>query len=468
MHNKKTGRAETQKKNKITGIKARMEAADYQPENIFVVDTSALEYSADYFEMLHQNGKNCVILPFRTWDELNDHKKEYGFRGKVSRSVVRRVLELTAANDPSIGLLNADFGQGMMESLRKENDEHRKIATAIQANRLFEGKRVFLVTKDPGMKVLGYHFGLRVYNDKEVFNDSFDQKIATINIEPSFTACSSFKVNDHDEKQAAVKENEGVICYTGENGNWRSVFMAIRKGHLFQVVEPSVSLFGVQPKSNNGKPNWKQFQAMAVLKDKSIPLVTLTGGAGTAKTFLAILAALEQSHEYKQILISRATVQLGNRDRLGYSPGNIEEKMRPWLLPIYDNLNTIKDMSADKKKKIEELFEKRKIEILDLDKIRGRSINKRFIIVDEIQNLPPEEVLAISTRNGEGTKMVLTGDVSPEQIDVPYLDHKSNGLSVLIDFMRGSELFANVYLDQAIRSPLVQCILERWERRNEQ
>ena len=142
--------------------------------------------------------------------------------------------------------------------------------------------------------------------------------------------------------------------------------------------------------------------------------------------------------------------------------------MHPWLLPIYDNLDIIKDMSDDNKKRIEKMFEEKKIEILDLDKIRGRSINRRFVIVDEIQNLPPEEVLAISTRNGEGTKMVLTGDVSPEQIDVPYLDGNSNGMSVLIDFMRGSPLFANVYLDQAIRSPLVQCILERWEKRNEQ
>jgi predicted ribonuclease YlaK len=289
----------------------------------------------------------------------------------------------------------------------------------------------------------------------------------TVNLQRRWVSDKSFPVSLPDAKLAAqlaqVRQNEGIICYCDVDGVWGPAFAAVRKGDAFRVVDRDIHLLGVRPRSNNGDINWGQFIAMDLLRDPAVPLVALTGKAGTAKTFLALLAAFEQSANYRQILVSRATIQLGNKDRLGYSPGDTDAKMKPWMHPIYDNINAIRELVADRMKdKINDWLANGKIEMMDLDKIRGRSIQKCFVIVDEIQNLPPSHVKAIATRGGEGTKMVFTGDFSYDQIDVPWLDERSNGLSVLNAKMAGSRLFGSVYLDQAIRSELTKEILDRW------
>jgi PhoH-like ATPase len=182
----------------------------------------------------------------------------------------------------------------------------------------------------------------------------------------------------------------------------------------------------------------------------------LSGKAGTGKTLMALAAALEARKNYKTILLARPIIPLSNRD-MGYLPGDIKEKLDPYMKPLFDNLSVIQNQfdegSADYEK-INELLQSEKLLIMPLAYIRGRSLSKSYFIVDEAQNLTPHEVKTIITRAGEGTKIVFTGD--PYQIDTPYLDARSNGLTFLIDKMKGQGLYAHVTLEKGERSELAE------------
>ncbi len=439
------------------------------PEKYFVVDTSALEYGMDVFEKLRQGGRNCVLIPYATWEELDSHKTGNDFKADIARTVIRNVRNLFRMKDHSVRFFHYDFKLVKDADLKCDKNDHCIIATALNAKKKLRNKKIILVTQDAALETLALNFGIDVQSVKMDQTDVKQQHTSrtTINLQRHWISDKAFPVKLPEAKLTTqlnqIRPNEGIVCYCDVGGAWGPAFAAVRKGDHFRIIEKDIHLLGVRPRSNNGDVNWAQFIAMDVLRDASIPLVALTGKAGTAKTFLALLAAFEQASHYRQILVSRATIQLGNKDRLGYSPGDIDAKMKPWMHPIYDNINAIKGLVDEKmKEKINEWLANGKIEMMDLDKIRGRSIQKCFVIVDEIQNLPPSHVKAIATRGGEGTKMVFTGDFSYDQIDVPWLDERSNGLSVLNAKMSGSRLFGSVYLDQAIRSELTKEILERW------
>ena len=208
--------------------------------------------------------------------------------------------------------------------------------------------------------------------------------------------------------------------------------------------------FGIEPR------NAEQTFSLSALLNPEIKLVSLTGQAGTGKTLLALAAALQQCKMYKQILLARPIVPLSNRD-LGFLPGDIKEKIGPYMLPLFDNLAVIKNRFAASSKEvlqIEEMQKKEELIITPLAYIRGRSLSDVFFIVDEAQNLTPHEVKTIITRAGEGTKMIFTGDI--HQIDTPYLDMQSNGLAYLTDKMKGQDLFAHVNLIKGERSYLAE------------
>jgi len=208
--------------------------------------------------------------------------------------------------------------------------------------------------------------------------------------------------------------------------------------------------YGIEPR------NAEQAFSLHALANDDIQLVALTGKAGTGKTLLALAAALHQERKYEQILLARPIVALGNRD-LGYLPGDVDDKIGPYMQPLYDNLAVIKrkyNASSREYQKIEEMQRDQKLMITPLAYIRGRSLSNVFFIVDEAQNLTPHEVKTIITRAGEGTKIIFTGDI--QQIDSPYLDSMSNGLSYLADKMKGQDLFAHVNLVKGERSYLAE------------
>jgi PhoH-like ATPase len=217
---------------------------------------------------------------------------------------------------------------------------------------------------------------------------------------------------------------------------------------VVRVDKPTA--YGIMPR------NAEQSFALHMLMDNRIQLVSLSGKAGTGKTLLALAAALELRSEYRQIFLARPIVPLSNRD-LGFLPGDIQSKLDPYMQPLFDNLSVIRHQfkSNDKRSiKINELLEQNKLLITPLAYIRGRSLQKAFFIVDEAQNLTPHEVKTVITRAGEGTKVVFTGDI--HQIDHPYLDKRSNGLTYLISRMKGQDVFAHITLEKGERSELAE------------
>ncbi|MGA2142067.1 MAG: PhoH family protein, partial [Brevinematales bacterium] len=238
-------------------------------------------------------------------------------------------------------------------------------------------------------------------------------------------------------------------------------FFILRNGHkslLARYLNDKKSLCIVEKRRAYGiKPrNAEQTFSLEALSDPAVQLVTLSGKAGTGKTLMALAAALEARKSYKTILLARPIIPLSNRD-MGYLPGDIKEKLDPYMKPLFDNLSVIQNQfeegTADYEK-INELLQSEKLLIMPLAYIRGRSLSKSYFIVDEAQNLTPHEVKTIITRAGEGTKIVFTGD--PYQIDTPYLDARSNGLTYLIDKMKGQGLYAHVTLEKGERSELAE------------
>jgi PhoH-like ATPase len=206
---------------------------------------------------------------------------------------------------------------------------------------------------------------------------------------------------------------------------------------------------GIKPR------NAEQIFAVDALSRASIPLVTLTGKAGTGKTLLALASAIAVRRNYRQIFVARPLVPLSNKD-MGYLPGDVESKLAPYMQPIWDNLKIIQIQYEDDKQyqQIDQMIKENILVVEPLSYIRGRSLQKVFFIVDEAQNLTPHEIKTIITRAGEGVKIVITGDIY--QIDHPYLDAESNGLSYLIEHFKGQPLYRHINLEKGERSELAE------------
>jgi PhoH-like ATPase len=210
------------------------------------------------------------------------------------------------------------------------------------------------------------------------------------------------------------------------------------------------TVYGIKPR------NAEQTFAIDALSNINIPLVTLTGKAGTGKTLLALASALSVKKYYRQIYLARPVIPLSNKD-IGFLPGDVESKLAPYMQPLWDNLKVIQDQYSESEKpyqQITQMVKEEKLVIEPLSYIRGRSLQRVFFIVDEAQNLTPHEVKTIITRVGEGAKIVFTGDIY--QIDHPYLDSQSNGLTYLIEHFKGQRLYAHVNLIKGERSELAE------------
>jgi len=218
---------------------------------------------------------------------------------------------------------------------------------------------------------------------------------------------------------------------------------------ILKKVDKNI-IYGIKPR------NAEQTFASDALTNSGIPLVSMTGKAGTGKTLLALASALHVRKSYRQIFIARPIVPLSNKD-IGFLPGDVQSKLEPYMQPLWDNLRVIQDQFSESDKQhqqINNMIKEEKLVIEPLSYIRGRSLQRIFFIVDEAQNLTPHEIKTIITRVGEGTKIVFTGDIY--QIDHPYLDSQSNGLSYLIEHFKGQKLYAHVNLEKGERSELAE------------
>ncbi len=333
----------------------------------------------------------------------------------------------------------------------EDKADHRILNSALQLQRDEKGRKVILVSKDINLRLKAKALGLQaedyttgkiknissLHTGRSVYDDADPDAIDLI-YEKGY--CPPIDVLGKEKPM----KNHYYIFKSGK----KSVlaFYNSANGMIEQVEKRNA--YGIKPRNAE-----QAFAIHAVLKPE-IKLVSMQGVAGTGKTLIALAAALEQKREYKQIYLARPIVPLSNKD-IGYLPGDIKSKLNPYMEPLWDNLKFIQNQYSESDKeysKITEMVQNEKLVITPLAYIRGRSLSNICFIVDEAQNLTPHEVKTIITRAGENTKIIFTGDI--HQIDTPYLDSQSNGLSYLIDRLKDHELYAHVTLEKGERSEL--------------
>lgn len=428
---------------------------------IFVLDTNVLLYD---YRAIYSFQEHNVVIPITILEEIDRFKKGNETINLNAREFTRELDALIGNNFLSEGTAlpgggniivdtNTKIDASLREIFWEDKADHRILAVAYNLSKKFGKERVTLVTKDINLRMKAKSVGLQAedYETGKIKNidELYTGKGLIENIDPSV-------IDRLYQKEIIAPEELGLTekplphQYFILKNHSKSVLAvyAPDKGGL-RLAEKHRA-FGITPR------NAEQVFALDALENPAVSLVTLTGKAGTGKTLMALAAALNKHREYKQILLARPIVPLSNKD-LGFLPGDVSEKIDPYMQPLYDNLGVIRhqfDDAASEQKAIAAMLESGDLQIMALAYIRGRSISKSFFIIDEAQNLTPHEIKTIITRAGEGTKIVFTGDIY--QIDSPYLDSRSNGLTYLIDKMKGQEIYAHVTLEKGERSPLAE------------
>lgn len=429
---------------------------------LFVIDTNVILHDAGCLRNFQEND---VAVPITVLEELDRFKKGNEDINFQARAFLRRVDELTgdvlAEAGASLGdglgsirvVLEADQGDRMRRAFLSDSPDHRILNVALTLQQSEAPRPVILVTKDTNLRMKAKSLGLVAQDYSSDKVESFD-KLYTgkrlIGGLPSETINRFFVNGGHVPADALeiVSQpvaNENFILRNGS----KSVLATYRQHENAFVRVEKISASGIAPR------NAEQSFALRALLDDNLKLVTLTGKAGSGKTLLALAAAMECRSRYRQILLARPAVPLSNRD-LGFLPGDIGAKLDPYMQPLYDNMAVMKHPLGELTgtPKMQDLLAANHLEVTPLAYIRGRSLQRVFFIVDEAQNLTPHEIKTIITRAGEGTKIVFTGDI--QQIDHPYLDSLSNGMSYLIHRMVGQPLYAHVTLEKGERSELAE------------
>jgi PhoH-like ATPase len=429
---------------------------------LFVIDTNVILHDA---ECIRNFEENDIAIPIAVLEELDQFKKGNGDVNFQARAFLRIVDELTgdallpegAPIGNGLGSIRVVLGNEqhpkLSEAFLLDCPDHRILNVALCLQKQENPRPVVLVTKDTNLRMKAKSFGLiaQDYNSDKV--ESFEKlytgkrlidNLPRERLDPFANNGGTIEGNSLPEVIDPIS-NENFILRSGSRS-----FLATYKSALSTYVRiDRVSASGILPR------NAEQTFALRLLLDDDVKLVTLTGQAGSGKTLLALAAALECRARYRQTLLSRPVVPLSNRD-IGFLPGDVEAKLDPYMQPLYDNLAVINAQRGDSNtsQHAQQFLQANRVEITPLAYIRGRSLHRVFFIVDEAQNLTPHEVKTIITRAGEGTKIVFTGDI--HQIDHPYLDSLSNGLSYLINRLVGQTIYGHISLEKGERSLLAE------------
>ena len=427
----------------------------------FVLDTNVLIHDP---RALLSFADNEVVIPIFVIEEIDQFKKEASERGRNAREVARMLDGLRTGGArlsdgaalPSGGRLRvASAARAVPTTLRESQiADHLILMVALDVRDINKNEPTIFVTMDVNLRIRADSLGLT----------SMDFEAERIDLDELYTGMTELVVsgadvdtfytqNTVDLAEANLKSNQYVLLRDRDNGSHSALgrFDATTK-KLVPLKKLRESVWGIRPR------NKEQHCALDLLLSDDIKLVTLIGKAGTGKTMLALAAGLQKVVEdqvYSKMLVSRPIFPLG-RD-VGFLPGDLEQKLNPWMQPIYDNVEFLMGLSKTERKNgrsYQELIDLGYIEIEPLTYIRGRSIPNQFIIVDEAQNLTPHEVKTIITRVGEATKVVLTGD--PYQIDNPYVDATSNGLTTVVEKFKGHPVAGHVTLSKGERSALAE------------
>ena len=445
---------------------------------IFVLDTNIILHDS---RSIYNFQENDLVIPIAVIEELDKFKKSTDVLGYNAREFMRKIDILSADKNffkgegfslgkglgPLRVEINHPFPLELQGSFKDDIQDHRILAVAIWVKNQNPQRFVALVTKDVNLRMKARALGM-VAQDyltdriEEKHIEKNEKRVQVINNLPKNlverVASGGITVDEVRYKKqpanqlykfryevlpGAAQESEGKRRQAYE-------YLLARFDAPTNSIVPvkPCTAYGIQPR------NSEQVFAMDALMNPQVQLISLTGTAGTGKTLLALAAALEQADNFSQILLARPVIPLKNQE-IGYLPGDAKDKIGPYMLPLYDNLAVIKKqfgISSKENVKIEDMLRREKLLISPLAYIRGRSLSNVFFIIDEAQNLTPHEVKTIITRAGEGTKIVFTGDI--QQIDQPYLDKWSNGLTHINEKLYGEPLFEHVNLTKGERSKL--------------
>jgi len=407
---------------------------------------------------------NEVVIPLVVIEEIDNFKRDQNERGRNARQFSRYLDQLRAFNNlqqgvelEDGGLLRVDMtAHNLVEfhSINGKKADNQILSVALSFNR-GDDVHVTLVSKDTNMRIKADAMGLRAedYEHGKVQIDELysGQEEMTV---PRVVIEQVYRAGEVEVDTGPLPANCCLVLRNEENANNTALArVKPERGAVSVMRRFKEGVWGIFPR------NKEQTFAFDLLMDDSVKLVTLVGKAGTGKTLLAIAAGLQKTADdgiYQRLLVSRPVFPLG-RD-IGFLPGDIEEKLNPWMKPVYDNVELILDLSRekvrDKKRGYQELIDLGLLEIEPLTYIRGRSIPHQFLLIDEAQNLTPHEIKTIITRAGEGTKIVMTGD--PHQIDNPYVDSTSNGLTFVVHKFQGEPLAGHITLVKGERSELAE------------
>ncbi|MFY0598199.1 MAG: PhoH family protein [Cyclobacteriaceae bacterium] len=430
-------------------------------KKIFVLDTSVILYAHD---SILNFAEHDVGIPITVLEELDNFKKGNDTKNFAAREFIRLLDKLAAGhllqewiplNGKTKGkfkvLMESDSTVDARKIFGDNKNDHRILNSALALQESEKGRTVIVVSKDINLRLKAKSLDISaedyetgkiknvgaLHTGKYVVDGVSSEGIDTLfkhGAVPKKTILKSKKAVANTYYILKSEKNSVLSYYNPESTNIEKV--------------DKMSVYGIKPR------NAEQTFAMHAMLNPNIKLVSINGVAGTGKTLLALASALEQKRAFKQIYLARPIVPLSNKD-IGYLPGDIKSKLNPYMEPLWDNLKHIQNQykETDKEfKNITEMVNKEKLMITPLAYIRGRSLSNIFFIVDEAQNLTPHEIKTIITRAGENTKIIFTGDI--HQIDTPYLDSQSNGLSYLIDRIQDHPMFAHVTLEKGERSEL--------------
>jgi PhoH-like ATPase len=429
-------------------------------QKIFVLDTSVILYDHNAFENFQEHD---VTIPIQVLEELDNMKTGNDTRNFEARGFIRLMdnysqnhvlTEWLPLNGKNTGRFKVILDKRLPESdaeLIFGNDkiDHRILNAALALQSENAAKKVVLVSKDICLRLKAKALNLHAEDYETGKVKNLEELYTGIGEAAKVTE----KLLNHLKRQPLPIEDFKMPVPGGN----LFVKLQCKNGTLpafYNKQAAQVNLIAAQTAFNIYPKNIEQTFALHALLNPDIKLVTIQGNAGTGKTLLALAGALEQRKNYRQIFVTRPTIPLGNKD-IGYLPGDAKSKVDPYMSPIWDNLKFLKDQFAGDEKmqhKIDELVATDKISITPLAFIRGRTLSKIFFIIDEAQNLTPHEVKTIISRAGEHSKVIFAGDIY--QIDTPYLDAESNGLSYLIDKARHHPLYAHITLQKGERSEL--------------
>jgi len=429
---------------------------------LFVLDTNVLLHDPTAISRFEEND---LIIPITVIEEIDRFKKGTDTINFHAREIARK-LDKLAGQGQSIhkkgvslgdgrGSLRVTLGGPLHKSVKdvflQDIPDHRILSNACKVRDKNPDKDVVLISKDVSLRLKAKSLGLysedyesdkipeidKLYTGKYTLENLDDEIINDFYQMPFQVPIEKFDIETPYPNAYFILKSNGKSALAKYDASENALVRVEKR--------PG---YGIMPR------NSEQTFAMDALSDPKIQLVTLSGKAGTGKTLIALAGAMEHRKNFGQIFLARPVVPLGQQE-IGYLPGDIEEKLDPFMQPLWDNLTVIRSQykqNDQKYKTIQNMLETEKLKISALAYIRGRSLNRIFFIVDEAQNLTGHEVKTIITRAGEGTKIILTGD--PYQIDSPYLDSRSNGLTRLIDRMKGQKIYAHITLEKGERSPL--------------